>query len=177
MGSILSAEPSPRWGHCSTAVGGQLYVFGGHPKDFCRSKNELASSVHFFNQCVETWQTRATTGRHPPGLYLGACASFDHYLYVYGGSDGVRHDSFHRLDTNLLEWSQLPSGSTQASGPMRKTGCSMITYKSKLILFGGYGISSGLTQQGAEFILDKKSKDGLGWTNELHMFDEQQGNS
>ena len=165
MGSSLS-EPSPRWGHHSVAVGGQLHVCGGHTKDFSK---ELAVSVHSFTQAMETWQTRATTGKNPHGLYSGACTSSGHLLLLYGGYDkSCYHDSLYQLDTDSLEWSQLPSG------PMRKSGCGMVSYEDKLILFGGYGTPSGPIQTGAVFIENSKLP-GRGWTNELHMFEIQKG--
>ncbi len=169
MGSSLS-EPSPRFGHHSAAVGGQLYVYGGRTKDFSKGKSELGGCIHSFNQCMERWQTRATTGKPHPGLYGGACTSSGHHLHLYGGWDGSRfHDSLYQLDTDSLEWSQLPSG------PTRKTGCGMASYEEKLILFGGHGHPSGPTQPGAEFIQDSRLTNGAGWSNELHTFDVQKG--
>ena len=91
------------------------------------------------------------------------------HLYLYGGCDSSDfHDSLYQLDTESLEWSQLPSG------PMRKYRCGMVSYEDKLILFGGYGTLSGPTQPGAEYIEDTTFP-GCGWTNELHMFDVQKG--
>ena len=49
----------------------------------------------------------------------------------------------------------------------------MVTYGSKLVLFGGYGPTSGPTQPGAEFV--KSGKNTSGWTNELHTFDVGEG--
>ncbi len=167
----MASEPSPRWGHYSAAVGGQLYVFGGRTKDFSKGKSELGGCIHSFNQSNERWQTRATIGNPHPGLYHGACTSSGHHLYFYGGANGSRRqDSLQQLDTDSLEWLQLPSG------PMRKTGCGMVSYEEKLILFGGYGIPSGPTQPDAKFIQDSK-RTGHGWTNELHIFDLQKGES
>ena len=169
MASSLS-EPSPRWGHYSAAVGGQILVWGGRTKDFSKENRELSVSVHSFNPCLERWQATSTTGKCPPCLTISACTSSGHHLYLYGGSDGSKfHDSLYQLDTDSLEWSQLPSG------PMRKSGHGMVSYEDKLILFGGYGIPSGPTQPGAEFIKNSKHSDGRGWTNELHMFDIKKG--
>ena len=171
MESSNLSEPSPRWGHYSAAVRGQLYVYGGRTRDFSNRKSEVAVSVHSFNQCVETWQSRATTGKHPPSLYSGACTSSGHHLYIYGGSDELHfHDSLHQLDTKSMEWLQLPSG------PMKKWGCKMISYEDNLVLFGGYGIPSGPIQPGAQFVQDNSMSgfsDGRGMTNELHMFNLQ----
>ena len=157
-------EPPPRYAHYSAAVGGQLYVVGGDTEG--SSKVEIAR-VHCFNQCRETWQTRATTGDPPPGIHRGACTTTGHHLYVYGGFNGLHpHDSLHQLDMDTLEWSQLPSG------PMKKYGCGMVSYEGQLILFGGYGILSGPTQPGAQF---ERFTTNSGYTNELHSFNLEEG--
>ena len=169
MASALS-EPSPRWGHYSAAIGGQLHVFGGRTKDFRKEKSEIRASVHTFNQCVETWKVKITLGEPPPGLYDGACAIIHNKMYMYGGNDGTCfQDSLHQLDLDSFKWSQL------LNGPMKKTGCRMASYSGNLILFGGYGIPSGPTQPGARFVKSTRSTDGRGWTNELHMFNVQEG--
>ena len=171
MASI--SEPSPRWAPYSAAVDGRLCVFGGRTKDFSKDKSELSSRVHSFNQCRETWDTRACTGPAPPGLYRGTCTTRGHHLYTYGGyggSDGLRlQDSLHQLDTRSVEWSQLPSG------PSRKVECGLASYEDQLILFGGFGIPSGPTQPGAEFVKNTKYPDGHGYTNELHSFSLKEG--
>ena len=51
----------------------------------------------------------------------------------------------------------------------------MVAYGNKLVLFGGYGIPSGPTQPGAEFVKNTSFTDGRGWTNELHSFDLKTG--
>ena len=163
-------EPSPRWGHYSALVK-KIYVWGGHTKDFHRGKSELASSVHSFDPVLESWAENNCGGVPPPGLYRGACTSASHHVYLYGGSDGSRfQSSLHQLDTRSWTWKQLSS-----AGPMRKYGCGMVTYDSKLVLFGGYGYSSGPTQPGGEFVKDSRFTDGRGWTNELHTYDLKEG--
>ena len=86
---------------------------------------------------------------------------------MYGGDDESRYlNSFHQLDTQSWTWNELTK-----SSPMWKNGCRMVAFDRKLLLFGGYGYSSGPTQPGAEFIESSKSTNGMGWTNELHLFD------
>ena len=51
----------------------------------------------------------------------------------------------------------------------------MIAYDKKLVLFGGYGIPSGPTQPGAQFVKNTQYTSGSGWTNELHVFDLEEG--
>ena len=90
---------------------------------------------------------------------------------MYGGGDGSRAlNSLHQLDTQSWTWSELAK-----SGSMRKTGCRMIAFDRKLLLFGGYGYPSRSTHPGAKFIKDSKSSSGRGWTNELHLFDLKEG--
>ena len=165
------AEPSPRYGHCSAIVDEKFYVWGGRAKGFLKGKSKLASSVHSFDPFLEFWAENKCSGVSPPGLYLGARASAGHHLYVYGGSDRSHYQSsLHQLDVRSWTWKQLSS-----AGPMRKVGCGMVLCDSKLVLFGGSGIPSGPTQQGAEFIRSSKFADGRGWTNELHSFDLKEG--
>ena len=161
------SEPSPRYGHHSVAVGGQLHVWGGSTST--KGLIEGNTELHSFNEYMETWKTRATTGKHPPCVYSGACTSSGHHLYRYGGHESSDyHDSLYQLDTDSLEWSQLPSG------PMRKCRCGTVSYEGNLILFGGYGPLSGPTLPGADYI-ENTTSPGHGWTNELHMFDVQKG--
>ena len=161
------SEPSPRWGQFSAVVEGKLCVYGGLTKDFLKEKSGLASSVHSFDGLLESWYSEDTGGVPPPGLYDGACASAGHHVYAYGGHDGsARHVSLHQLDTRTRTWKQLSS-----TGPMRKSGCRMVSYGSNLVLFGGFGIPSGPTQPGAEFVKSSYYTDGRGKTNELHTFD------
>ena len=148
------SEPSPRWGHYSAAVGWQLHVFRGR-KDFSKGKSEVAASVHTFNQCRETWQTAVSTGKPPSVLHGGACAITNNKMYVYSGSDGSQYrDSLNQLDLDSFKWSQLPRG------PTKKSGCQMVSYDGNLIVFGGYGIPSGPTQPGAEFVRSTGFADG-----------------
>ena len=162
-------EPPPTWGHSSAVVDGELYVYGGATEHIFRRYEELP--IYTFNQFTETWLTRLSAGKIPFGLLYGACTSLDHYIYHYGGShsgsDGKiwMCDTLHRLDTNLLEWSQL------LSGPTKKDGSSIISFQDQLAVFGGYGLPKEL---GVKFAKDERFRAG-GWTNELHLFDLKEG--
>ena len=164
-------EPSPRWCHYSALVEEKLYVWRGCTKDFLEQKSEVASSVHSFDQFLELWAENESSGVPPPGLYNGACASAGHHVYVYGGYDGSHHhSSLHQLDTRSWTWKQLSN-----AGPMRKVGCEMVAHDRNLVLFGGYGVPSGPTQAGAEFVKNSDVTSGEGLTNELHVFDLNKG--
>lgn len=137
---------------------------------FSKVKESVASSIHSFDPLSESWENASCSGPSPPGLYDCACASVDQNLYVYGGKVGLNYgSSLHQLDTRSWNWKLLSS-----IGPMRKGGCGMVAYSDQLVLFGGYGIPSGPTQPGSEFVKSKYSDSG-GWTNELHVFDLKEG--
>ena len=161
------AEPSPRWRHFSSPVDYKLYVWGG---DGGRGKSVVTSIVHHYDPDSETWNTNTCGGPHPPGIRHGACASAGHHLYTYGGCDegGNVQDTLHLLDTRSRRWKLISSG-----GPMKKEGCGMIIYDSKIVLFGGYGEPSGHIQPGEKF--EKPNISDYGWTNELHTFNLKEG--
>lgn len=173
MGTGFS-EPAPRWGHFSAAVQGELVVWGGRTEDFHKKKGKLglATCVHFFDPFQECWaDIKSVESRDaPPPLYNGASVSAMHHLYLYGGltEDTQWQSSLHQLDTRSWAWKQLSS-----DGPMKKAECGMINYGSKLVLFGGYGLPSSPSQPG--FIHNLKATDGSGWTNDLHVFDKNEG--
>ena len=170
------SEPSPRWGHFSTPVAGQLYVWGGRTKDF--KKDDVAATVNIYQPYTESWDEQRLKGRPPPWLYAGACASTGHHLYLYGGHDGSRYQSsLHQINTKSLVCSEVAI-SNAALGPMRKTGCGMVTCDDDhLLCIGGDGIPSSPTQPdpGSKFIKDTRYTGDFGWTNEQHSFHLKEG--
>ena len=166
--AVSRYEPLPRIGHFAAGAEERLYVLGGGTKDFHKIKSELESSVEIFNTHLETWDKIVTKGSPPPGLYWGACASSGQYIYTYGGSDGSSlQGTLNQLDTKTYKWKLLSPHTN--GGPMKKSGCKMVFYQTKLVLFGGYiGDSpTGHAQPGASY-KDRK-------TNELHVFDLKEG--
>ena len=173
MAAVYS-EPSPRWGHCSAAVQGQLYVWGGRTRGGVQCIKEIErSNLHVLDPFTESWETKSTTYSEAPtaGIHLSACASEGSNLYVYGGSISPTYyiNTFYRLDVTTLIWKELPSG------PTKKCGCRMIHYNEQLLLYGGFGMQSESTEQEADFINPEKADISEGWTNELHSFDLKEG--
>ena len=154
-----------------------MFLRGGRTQDINKDKSSLLSTLHSFDVYSETWRERAVEGAPPPGIYKGACAFSEQCLYCFGGLDeSTWHGSLHQLDTSFStpKWTQLTTPDP-CSGPMKKAGCGMIAYGSRLVLFGGGGLPCGPTQPGAEFIRSDKNCDGSGWSNELHVFDVTEG--
>ena len=176
-GRTKAYEPSPRFGHYAAPIGGRCFLWGGRVPDVSASgRKKLASTVEIFDPYLEVWEQQATSGLFPPRLELGVCASLSDQLYSFGGEDGASfYNSLHTLDPTSLEWKELRVRN-QADGPMRKRTCGMVSYNGdRLALFGGYGIPTGPTQPGATFTKNTRRTDGRGWSNELHIFNSNEG--
>jgi len=177
LGRTKAYEPSPRFAHYATPVGGRCFLWGGCVPDFSASgKKKLASTVEIFDPYQEIWEQQPTSGVPPPGLYSGRSVSLSDQLYSFGGSDGAfYYNTLYMLDPTSLEWKQQRV-LNQADGPMRKTGCGMVPYgQDQLALFGGYGFPTSPIQPGATFTKDTRYTDGSGWSNELHSFNINEG--
>ena len=168
------SEPSPRWGHFSTPVSGQLYAWGGCTKDF--KKGDVEPTVNVYQPYTESWDEKRLKGRPPPMLYNGASASTGHHLYLYGGFDGSHlQTSFYQINTKSLVCSEVVV-SNAALSPMMKMGCGMVTCDDDhLLCIGGYGIPSSPIQPGSKFVRDTRYIDSGGWTNEHHSFHLKEG--
>ena len=164
-------EPDPRYRPYSSVINGELCVWGG--------KTVATTSLQVYHLYLESWRQLDTRGSPPPGLYLGASAHSENYLYVYGGvkDDNVSNSGcLHRLDTKTSSWTQLAAHS--ANAPMKKKGSAMIMYENSIIVVGGWGIRNGPIQPGSEWrkLRDKDDDPSTeGWTNEMHKYDLREG--
>ena len=181
LGSILSKrdqtmalyqESSPRFLHCAVQVEENCYLWGGHFSE--KGQKSPALSLQVFHSINEKWETKTTTGDPPSGLLEGACTTASKSLYHFGGNDGnLFYNSLHCLESDTLQWRELHAS---ANRPMPKSGCGIVTYFEEelsapsLIVFAGYGKPAPLTKPEARFIQHTTSKDGKGWTDEMHLF-------
>ena len=165
MAAKMENSPSPRsWSFLASATD-RLYLWGG--KGYSEP-----TTVHTYSVNTETWMREFTKGPHPPvGLNSGGCSLAGQYIYFYGGDDGSsRFGSLYQLNTVNWNWSELSNCS--ASGPVRKNGCRMITYRDQLFVVGGY--------YGPNKEPDSKQPEARyasGWTNELHCYSLTTGKS
>ena len=158
-------EPDPRYCPYSSVVSRELCVWGGKPV--------ATTSLQVYHLYLESWRQLDTQGPSPPGLYGGASAHSENYLYVYGGvKDDIVSFSgcLHRLDTKTSSWTQLAAHS--ANAPMKKMECCMIMYENSVIVVGGFGVRNGPIQPGSEW---RNGRDKDGWTNEMHKYDLREG--
>lgn len=102
--------------------------------------------------------------------------SLAHFLYVYGGWDGqVACNTLHQLDTTTMTWKEMvPNNPSEA--PMKMSGCGMVSFGDhKLVLFGGYGVPSENAKPGSVFYQRNMGGEEKGWTNELRVFNIEEG--
>ena len=167
-------ESDPRYAPCSSVINGELCVWGG--------KAVATTSLQVYHLYLESWRQLDTPGPGPslPGLYYGASAHSENYLYVYGGVKGDQSYSgcLHRLDTKTSSWTQLVAHSADA--PIKKGGCGMIIYENSVIVVEGFGIRNGPIQPGSEWRKfrdkdDEEDPSTEGWTNEMHKYDLREG--
>ena len=159
--------------HSAVQVGEKSYIWGGRTQDFLHGgKDRLKSTVNVFDPYLETWQEKHTSGSPPHGLYGGAYTANTHSLYSFAVHDRKsRCNSLHVLDTSTLVWKDITT-SNATSSPMSKSGCGMVFFgKNHLATIGGYGLPSQPIQPGSSFIKDPDYMDGMGWTDEFHIFD------
>ena len=186
MASILSLSegayskyaPLPRLWPISGLVGSKVVVQGGRTKDFSeKSKQHLSSVVEIFDLYSESWEQRSVTGDAPsPGMYGAASASLHDDLFSFGGTDGMHFfNTLHRLDTEKLWWSQV-SPQNANGAPMPKWACRIIAFGNCLGVFGGHGVPRGPTEPQSFTIKNRGSADGIGWTNEFHIYSLSEGN-
>ena len=150
-------EPEARSGHFSAIIEGKMYIWGGF------NRYNRPSRVETFDPCLEEWTGVPTTGRTPPGLSSGACASSEHCFYTYGGFDDRGFDtaSLHQLDVRTHTWSLLSYTAQAADGPQKKFGCRMVYVQGMLVLFGGF-METGGTDELHSYNLKEGQYSGLG---------------
>ena len=173
-------EPTARLYSTFISTQRHLYLWGGRTVTFetgsVDARIQHARCIEQFDPYLEVWRQLNTTGTPHRGLASAASASVADQLYMYGGDNGKRYEGvLSLLNLKTLTWSQLCQEATDG-GPMRKDGCSMVGFHGDhLAVIGGYGIPAGPTQRGASFIRDTDFTDGRGWTNEIHIFNINQG--
>ena len=165
-------EPDPRYDPSSAVINGKLCVWGG--------KAVASTSLQVYHPYLESWRQLSTQGPRLPGLYGGASAHSENYLYIYGGQDDnfSRSGCLHKLDIETSTWILLAIHSADA--PMKKVACEMIVYENLVIVIGGHGIRNGLIQPGSMWRKERNTDDDenpntKGSTNEMHKYDLSEG--
>ena len=166
-------EPQGRSGHWSALIDGKVFMWGGYfrssgtPDDHC-------SFVDIYDPASQKWTQQKTSGSPPQGIHGAACVGIALSLNTFAGGNpkaGEYYNSIHQLDTQNLIWTEMMAKNSQEA-PMKKVNASMVSYSdSLLVTIGGYGKLPENPQPYVDYIADiKQSYEGLGWTNELGVF-------
>ncbi len=161
-----TVEPSPCAAQFHAEADGLHYYWRG------AGPNMMSNSLSVYECSIEQWCFKPTTGPAHPGLVAGCSVCVGRCLYTFGGQDETTYlNDLSKLDLDTLQWSNVK---TTGSQPIRKWGCGLIKVDERtLCLIGGAGI--GPTQPGSTFTRNTKGSDGSGCTNEIHLFDVQDG--
>ena len=184
----MADSPAGRFWHSSQSYGEKVYIWGGRTPLYGRDKETGQQSVVLveeFNSMDRSWHPQETYGIPHPGLSEVACASFEHFLYFYGGSNGKELNGIlSQLDLKTMTWLQLSSEKAD-NCPMRKDACGMVHFKTddgkrKLLIMGGYADivnngrsdvqNGGSSDKSSSFYRDERAQTAAGWTNEIHLF-------
>ena len=135
---------------------------------------ETATTLGVYNVQTEQWTLIPTTGPPPPRLRSGGCSIVVKHLYSFGGYDGSSpFNDLHKLNLETLQWSKVHPKNNVSEQPICKVGCGLIAVNERtLVCFGGWGIEPTHVQPGSSFT---RGYGSVGWTNEFHLFDTQEG--
>ena len=151
----------------SAEAGGLHYSWRGRGR-------EKTTSIGVYDVQTEQWTLTPTTGSPPPGMWAGRCTIITKHLYCFGGTNGSsRFNDLHKLNLETFQWSKVHPQNDSSEQPICKTGCGLMAVNERtLVCFGGYGSEPTHVQPGSTFTRDTGS---IGWTNEFHLFDTQEG--
>ena len=163
----MSAPPACA-GAFSAEAGGLHYNWRG------AGPAKKVTTIGVYNVHTEQWNLTPTTGPPPPGLWNGGCAIIMNHLYCFGGYDGSsRFNDLHKLNLETFQWSKVHPINSSTEQPICKDGCSLIAVDERtLVCFGGCGSEPAHVQPGSTFT---RKLESVGWTNEFHLFDIQEG--
>jgi len=155
--------PEPRFDHCSSIAGKNLYIHRGIG---CSSSGSV---VEEYDPHSERWNRRSTTGDIPEAKSGIACAHRENKLYTFGGEIKPKLCSnvLSELDTTTMIWKTLSPIDSQGANLRPKKDTAMISYKDYLVIFGGLVILPGSSKR-MKFLRGSGTEV---WTNEVTLFD------
>jgi hypothetical protein len=146
------ALPRPRWGHSLSAIGPQLYLFGGWDS---QSQYNDIRKLDVNTMAIEDVQT---TGLAPSHRSCHTATVVGHYFYIFGGACCVNgpyqyFNDLWKFNVRTSEWKKI-----SATGPLpspRSQHAMISIGNDKLLLIGGY---NGDTVFNDAHLFDLKSK-------------------
>ena len=156
----------------------RLFCWGGNQKDlpmvhYNDKKRKFTSSVDIFHLPTLKWERKPTTAIPPAGVMDYACTNLrDNILYFGGSCKPLQcfHNDLFELNTLTNEWREIINISPD-NGPMRKSGCGMISLnmngEDNLAVIGGFGPIPITTHTGSQYIPHPNIPNRC-YTSEIH---------
>ncbi|XP_073108372.1 tRNA wybutosine-synthesizing protein 2/3/4 isoform X2 [Elaeis guineensis] len=123
--------PSPRLGHASSMVGGDIYVIGGRG-----GPSQILNDVWVLDTTENRWSLLECTGGAFNPRHRHAAAAVGSNIYVFGGlNNELIYSCMNVLNTETLQWSDV---SIQGDWPCARHSHSLVASGPQLFMFGGY---------------------------------------
>ncbi|KAG5153579.1 hypothetical protein AAZX31_05G019100 [Glycine max] len=133
--ALKGSPPTPRDSHTCTAVGDNLFVFGGTD-----GMNPL-KDLHILDTSLQTWVSPTIRGEGPPAREGHSAAVVGKRLYIFGGcgksadnNNELYYNDLYILNTETFVWKCATTSGTPPS-PRDSHSCS--SWKNKIIVIGG----------------------------------------
>ncbi|KAL5751468.1 hypothetical protein ACOSP7_026071 [Xanthoceras sorbifolium] len=132
---IKGMPPTPRDSHSCTAVGDNLYVFGGTD-----GMNPL-KDLHILDTSSHTWICPSVRGEGPEAREGHSAALVGKRLFIFGGcgkssntNDEVYYNDLYILNTETFVWKHA---ATSGIPPSARDSHTCSSWKNKIIVIGG----------------------------------------
>lgn len=121
----LAAKPTPVYEIHAAVVGGKIYVPGGK-----MSSDQVTDSLEIYDPQVDQWENGAPL---PTKLSGYALATFEGFLYLFGGWDGEKFLSkAYKYDPKMDKWIEISS----LPKPRGYSGAAVVG--NKIFIIGGF---------------------------------------
>uniref|UniRef100_A0A2P2LA44 Uncharacterized protein MANES_06G082800 n=1 Tax=Rhizophora mucronata TaxID=61149 RepID=A0A2P2LA44_RHIMU len=132
---IKGTPPTPRDSHSCTAVGDNLFVFGGTD-----GRNPL-KDLHILDTSSHTWISPSVRGDGPEAREGHSAALVGKRIYIFGGCGKspennveVYYNDLYILNTETFVWKHA---TTSGTPPSARDSHSCSSWKNKIIVIGG----------------------------------------
>ncbi|KAL0878008.1 hypothetical protein Bca101_027714 [Brassica carinata] len=132
---IRGVPPSPRDSHSCTAVGDNLFVFGGSD-----GKHYL-NDLHVLDTSSNTWKCLEARGEVPDTREAHSATRIGKYILIFGGcgkvpglDEEVLYNDLYILDTETITWARAATTGTR---PFARDCHTCSTWNRKIIVVGG----------------------------------------
>ncbi|KAH1201500.1 Rab9 effector protein with kelch motifs [Glycine max] len=133
--ALKGSPPTPRDSHTSTAVGDNLFVFGGTD-----GMNPL-KDLHILDTSLQTWVSPTIRGEGPPAREGHSAAVVGKRLFIFGGcgksadnNNELYYNDLYILNAETFVWKCATTSGTPPS-PRDSHSCS--SWRNKIIVIGG----------------------------------------